>query len=329
MLDPSQSLQPDSAGSSFQRAALLTTFPCLFAVMLMVSGCAKTAQVKTRPKDKAAAAYVDGLKSMASSNFLEAQQTFTGVVKMPAYLAATTVARIRLADTLFAQSKYEEAVQVYQGYVRRHDGSSNVPYARFRIAQSYFQLVPTDFWLLPPVFEMDLSTVERARYYLEAFIRRYPTSDFGPQALTMRDRCIELQMAQHRYVIRFYQGRKKPMGVIFRSHELMRRFPVRGHGVADYTVLASAYGAVDWRRRELELQREIARRWPSQSAGKSARSRVAALGILIAKLKAEGKKDAEMPVELPPTAKDRPELLAGPDGAARSSRKKSVSKSDS
>lgn len=291
---------------------------CLIATLTACGGASKTT---VQPKDKAAAAYVEGLKSMASSNFLEAQQVFTRVVKMPAYLSATTVARLRFADSLYAQSKFEQAVQVYQGYIRRHDGSKNVPYARFRIAQSYYQMVPTDFWLLPPVFEMDLSSVERARYYLEAFVRRYPTSDFGPRVLLMRDRCIALQMAQHRYVVRFYIDRSKPMGIIFRSHELLRRFPVRGHTLTDYLPLAEAYRSVLWRRREMELRREIARRWPVTPEGIASRKRVAKLRNEIAQLKAKGKKDAEMPLELPPTAKERPERLAGPDGAAMKSGK--------
>ena len=295
------------------RTPLLPRLACLALVASFV-GCGGAAVAKVTPKAQAAAAYVDGLKSMASSNFLEAQQVFTGVLKMPAYLSATTVARLRFADSLYAQSKYEEAVQVYQGYVRRHDGSENVPYARFRIAQSYYQLVPTDFWLLPPIFEMDLSSVERARYYLEAFVRRYPTADFIPSVLKMRDRCIALQMAQHRYVVRFYRERSKPMGIIFRSHELLRRFPVRGHTLADYVPLADAYRSVTWRRREMELRREIARRWPAKPEGIAARARVAALRNEIAQLKAQGRKDAEMPLELPPTAQERPERLAGPDG---------------
>ncbi len=290
----------------------------LLAVLTVA--CAAPQKSTVKPKDKAEAAYVDGLRSMSSANFLEAQQSFTQVVKMPAYLGATTLARLRLADALYAQNKFEEATQVYRSYVQRHEGSDNVPYARFRIAESQFRLVPTDFWLLPPVHEMDLSTVERARYHLEAFIRRYPTSDFVPRVQAMRDRCIALQMAQHRYVVRFYIGRKKPMGVIFRSHALLREFPVRGHTLTAYRALADAYGAVKWRQRELELRKEIARRWPAGEPGTLARDRAAALRNEIAQLKAQGRKDAAMPVELPPTAKERPERLAGPDGALGKSR---------
>ena len=103
-----------------------------------------------------------------------------------AYLAVTKLARLRLADTLFAQSKYQEAVQVYQSYIRRHDGAADVTYARFRVAEAHYRMVPSEFWLLPPVYEMDLSTADRARYYLEAFIRRYPTSDLVTRAHRLR-----------------------------------------------------------------------------------------------------------------------------------------------
>ncbi|HAN31988.1 MAG TPA: hypothetical protein DCQ06_10360 [Myxococcales bacterium] len=287
----------------------------LVAAVLAVTGCASTSTQVVQPKDKAEAAYIDGLKNFANANYLEAQRIFGDVVKMPAYLQVTKLARIRLADTLFAQSKYEQAVQVYQSFIRRHAGAADVTYARFRVAEAHFKMVPSEFWLLPPVYEMDLSSVERARYYLEAFIRRFPTSDLIAVAQTLRDECLALQLAQHRYVIDFYRGRKKPMGVIFRSHELMRRFPVRGHGRNDYLHLAQAYRELRWRRRELELRTVVTRRWPKAKDQALHLQRVASLRNEITRLRAEGKKDAEMPVEGPPTIKERPEMLCGPDGA--------------
>jgi len=282
--------------------------------LLVLAGCAGSAKQVVKPKHKAEAAYVEGLQNYANANYLEAQRIFGLVVKMPAYLAVTKLARLRLADTLFAQSKYQEAVQVYQSYIRRHDGAADVTYARFRVAEAHYRMVPSEFWLLPPVYEMDLSTADRARYYLEAFIRRYPTSDLVTRAHRLRDECVALQLAQHRYVVDFYLKRKKPQGVVFRSHELMRRFPIRGHKRADYLTLADAYGRLNWRKREMELRVVIAARWPKSADRQVHLKRVATLRNEIARMKAEGKKDAEAPVDRPPSASERPERLAGPDG---------------
>ena len=152
-----------------------TALPPWLLVAAAMLGCASPTVVQT-PREKAVGLYHDGLEHMRSGAFLEAQQVFQELVAMPAYLSVTSLARLRLADTLFQQRKYVEAFEIYMTYARRHDGSKNVPYARFMAARSRFEMVPTDFWLLPPVEEMDLSAADRARVLLERFVRRYPTS---------------------------------------------------------------------------------------------------------------------------------------------------------
>ena len=233
----------------------------LLALVLGLFAACSGLQIEAPPpKEEAERLYFDGVEYLREGAFLEAQQTFLESLKKPGYLQVTSLARLRLGDALFLQQKHQRAIEQYEAYARRHDGSPNIPYARFMVAKSHFRLIPADFWLLPPVYEMDLSAADKARYHLEAFIRRYPLSVYATEAAGLRDRCIDLQIAHHDYVIAFYRERKKWAGVVFRLHEVMRRFPVRGHTLANYQLLSEAYITLGWRKRALELNRAIAHR---------------------------------------------------------------------
>lgn len=289
-------------------------FPCptrwaaLLGCLYGLSACAGAPAVESA-NSAAERLYLEGMEQMQSAAFLEAQQSFQEVMKMPAYLSVTAIARLRLADALYHQQRNDQAIEAYMAYATRHDGDSNVPYARFMVAKSFFEMVPSDFWLLPPVFEMDLGAVDKARARLERFVRRYPLSPYVSEAMKLRDRCIALQLQQHAYVVRFYVERKRWLSVVFRLHHAMSEFPARAHSMANYQQLALAYEHLGWRGRALAIQQTITRRWPGTPAAKAAGDRAADLRNTIARAKASGEANAEMPKELPPTAAVRPETM--------------------
>ena len=290
-------------------AAHLTPSRALLLACLYGLGACAGAPATESAQAAAERLYLEGMEQMQSAAFLEAQQSFQEVMKMPAYLSVTAIARLRLADALYHQQRNDQAIEAYMAYATRHDGASNVPYARFMVAKSFFEMVPSDFWLLPPVFEMDLSAVDKARARLERFVRRYPLSAYVTEAQALRDRCVALQLQQHAYVVRFYVERKQWLSVVFRLHHTMSEFPARAHTLANYQQLAQAYELLNWRGRALVLQQTITRRWPGTPGAAAAAVRAADLRNTIARAKAGGEANAEMPKELPPTASVHPETM--------------------
>lgn len=260
-----------------------------------------------RPKDPATQQYLEGLQQLRAGNHLDAAQAFVNILKMPAYVTVVPVARLRLGDALFAQGKFEEAIEVYEGYLQRHEGTRDVAWAAWRVASCHARMVPEDFWLLPPVHEMDLGAADKARYHLERFVRAHPTAPYVAEALQLRDAMVALELRQHRYVISFYRERGSHLGVAFRSHEMMRRYPLEGHGLHDYQTLAAAYGALGWRRRARDLHRAITQRWPQHPAAGTSRAQAAAIDADMARRRAGGDPAAEMPADAPPTAAYEPE----------------------
>ena len=287
---------------------------CAFyaAATLWVAGCAQ--EVAQPIAVEAERLYADGLEHLAGGSVLEAEQELQKLAKLPAYIGLTTLARLRLADTLFVARRFDEAAEAYRSFISRHDGNPNIPYAMYMIARSQFELVPSDLWIMPPVYELDLNPVHNARQELEKFIRTYPRSRLATDALAMRDHCIALLYTHARYVVGFYRDRGEWMGVVFRLHQAMQQFGDRAHDLDNYALLAEAYTQLGWRARAVEMWQAIGRRWPESAHARQAPQQIAALQQAIAAAKAKGE-PGDMPPNLPPTAATKPETLGG-DGSS-------------
>lgn len=301
--------------SRLPRFARLCASLAAGAAGIVVAGCATTtAADPITPTTSAIAAeaeqtYLDGTEQLASGALLEAEQEFFKLLKLPSYIHLTALARLRLGDAQFHQHKYDEAIETYLSFAQRHDGSENVPYAMFMVAKSHMELAPSDLWFMPPVYELDLSAVQSARVHIERFLRQFPRSRFVTEAVQLRERCLDVQWAHQRYVIEFYRDRKQWIGMVFRLHHAMQQFPTRAQTPALFAELAQAYTNLDWRARALDLWTAIARRWPDSPEAGMAAERMAQLNADIAAAKAKGDPAAAMPVEPPPAAVVKPELL--------------------
>jgi outer membrane protein assembly factor BamD len=258
--------------------------------------------------------YHESMEHLAGGSILEAEQELQKLVKMPSYVQLTALARLRLADGLFQSRKYDEAIEAYHNFVQRHEGNDNVPYAMFMIAKSHYELAPSDLWILPPVYELDLSPVQHARTELEKFVRTYPRSRFATEALGLRDHCIDLQYAHARYVVKFYAERKKWMGVVYRLHLAMQAFPDRAHTQEHYELLAKAYERILWRQRAVEMWQAVAQRWPQSPAAVLAPGEIKRIQAEIDQAGQTGG-DGAIPADTAPTAAIKPETMGEGDGA--------------
>ena len=292
----------------------LGLWACSGALLAMVSVAGCTPEVAQPVQAEAQQLYLDAMEHLQGGSLIEAEQEFQKLAKLPSYVQLTSLARLRLADTLFQARRYDEAIEAYHGFVQRHEGNDNVPYATFMIAKANFELAPSDLWIMPPVHELDLSPVQQARNELERFIRTYPRSRFATEALALRDRCIELQFAHTSYVIDFYAQRQEWIGVVFRMHRALQAYPTRAHTPANYRLLAAAYEELRWRSRAVELWQAMAQRWPRGAEAALAPAKIRALQQQIEAATARGEPGA-MPAETPPTAQIKPEKVADAEDA--------------
>jgi outer membrane protein assembly factor BamD len=170
----------------------------------------------------AEANYRLGMARMEDKLFQEAIRYFTFVKDRYPYSKYAALADLRIADAHAAGREFGEAVEQYKRFIRLHPSHEDVPYASFRIGKSYYQQLPSDFFLLPPSYEKDLTSVEQALQALESYKKAFPDDKkHGEDANKLIKDC-KLRLGKHElYVAIFYQKKEKWAGMVGRL-ETMR-----------------------------------------------------------------------------------------------------------
>jgi len=265
---------------------------------------------KAGPNAEAERLYVKGMKALATGDYLEAMQTFRAVLKQPTYLTVTALARLRLADCMFHQDKFEEAIDLYLSFLREHEGDPNAPYAEFMIGRTYFERIPGDMWILPPSHEKDQSMIEETIRQLRNFMVHFPRSRFVPDAQRLIDTCESRLRAHDAYVVDFYADRKLWRGVASRLEKMLVRHPIAAHTPGNYRLLGSAYEQLGWIRRADDVWAAYVRRFPTDPRRAEAEAAHKRLGERINALRASGSDPDAPPPDAPKPLRPSPERAA-------------------
>ena len=190
--------------------------------------------------DQARARYLVGMEELLSGNYTEAIQHFQQVSKNPGYVSYAALARLRIGDALFLQEKFDAAVELYRSFIKGFEGNPNTGYARFRIGHAFYEQIPAEWFLSPPVHERQQTHVVFAQRALRRFVELYPAHRLVPQAVKMLDDC-EKKLYEHEiYVARFYRKRDEPAAVVQRLERAFRKFPELAGSEENYMILAQA-----------------------------------------------------------------------------------------
>ncbi len=171
--------------------------------------------------------YRKGVRALKKKDFEEAKKYFEYVREKFVLSKYVVLAELRLADLLYKQGKFLAAAEAYRNFIKDHPGHPDVlsGYVPFRLAMCHWKAVPTDWWLLPPAYEKDLTAVEAAAKAFRVFLDRFPNSKYSSKARKYYDKAVQ-RLAEHElYVAKFYLSRHKPKGAILRLEGLMKRYP--------------------------------------------------------------------------------------------------------
>jgi outer membrane protein assembly factor BamD len=229
-LGASTALAASPLASKRLASTLLATTLLATPLALGLGACGGSKQLEGLSyADSAERAYMAAMEEFDDDNCLEADQAFREVRRKYPYSNYAALSELRIADCLGKEDKHLEAVQAYREFVRHHPSHSEVPYARYQVAHSFFQQIPSDWLLAPPVYERDQSDTERALAELRRFMVDFPEGEHHEKAQTLARKALRL-LAQHElYVARFYLGRSQPKAAIGRLETVLNGF--RGSGV--------------------------------------------------------------------------------------------------
>lgn len=166
-----------------------------------------------------------GNEALAGRNYEEAAKYFEHVRATYPLLEAAREAELRMGDVELELEQFPEARDRYQTFIKLHPTHPKVDYAAFKIAQTWFREIPSDFFLFPPPFEKDQAAVTAAARAMADFIRQYPSSQYQAEAKELLGKARR-QLANHElYVAGFYEKRKQWAAVAGRLETLMKKYP--------------------------------------------------------------------------------------------------------
>lgn len=194
----------------------------------MVS-CAAAPKKATSYSDDARLAYEKAMLAFDNKDCLTAEPLFRDIRANYPYTRYAALSELREADCLASQDKHAEAIEIYQRFARVRASHEDVPYARFKAAQSQYEQIPNEWFLSPPAHERDLRAARDALKDLRRYLLDFPDDRNASEAQGMEKKTLALLARHELYVADFYLIREMPKAAIGRLRDLLRSYEGSGY----------------------------------------------------------------------------------------------------
>jgi len=172
--------------------------------------------------------YERGMESLEGGNCVDAERYFEQVMRRFPYSRAATLSRLRMADCDFEQENYRAAATGYKAFVERYPSDEMVDYALFRRGLSYFHLIPSSWFVLPPSHVRDQTPTREALRELRDFVDRFPSSEHVEEAKLRIVDCLAELARSELAVAEFYLDREEPGAAAMRARLVLRDYAESG-----------------------------------------------------------------------------------------------------
>jgi len=223
-------------------------------------------------------AYEATLLEFRRGNCLEAEPAFRRIRREFPYSRFAALSELRIADCKFQQDQYAEAITAYRQFVRFRPSHSQVAYARFRIAESHFEQIPSEWLLSPPTHERDQSAVHDALRQLRRFILDFPDDDRIAEGNRMVRDCLTVLARHELYAANFYLDRDAYPAVVMRLRTLLTSYEGSGVEAEALLLLGETYLRMGDRVEGRRAFEQLVERYPESDEADDARSELRDLG---------------------------------------------------
>ena len=174
--------------------------------------------------DSAKSAFDEAMEVFDDEDYPEAIKRLTTVKNKYAYSKFAALAELRIADAYYEQDKWIEAIDAYRTFAQSRPNHGDVPYALWRMGRAYYEQIPSDFFILPPVHERDPAASKDALRALEQYVERFPADDHAADARERIVRCRETLADSELYVAHFYLRDDRPVSARGRLERVVAEY---------------------------------------------------------------------------------------------------------
>ncbi|MCA9602615.1 MAG: outer membrane protein assembly factor BamD [Polyangiales bacterium] len=241
-------------------------------------GCGGSQRARTgKYAEDAQIAYEEAMDSFRDEDCLEAGPLFRDVRRKYPYSRFASLAELRSADCLFIDGKYSEAVQAYRQFVRNRPSHSEVPYARFKVAEAYYKQIPDSWFILAPAEEKDQVTTREALLELRRFVLDYTDDPRAKKADRMAQEAMTLLGKHEFYVAEFYYKRDFYRAAIIRLNTLLAVYPGSGIEPQALLMLGRSFVEIGDKSRAKRAFERLVAEYPTSGDADDARSELKSL----------------------------------------------------
>lgn len=221
--------------------------------------------------ENALEAYQAAYEELNDEDFEEAEKAFRSVSREYPFSRLAALAELRIGDCLFAQDKFSEAVQAYRQFIRRRPSHKLIYYARFKIAESYYEQIPEDWFLVPAPYERDQTPAREALRHVGRFLDDYPESEYSSRARSLFRKVYELLAAHEMYVAEYYLDEDAFEGAVMRLQTLLSRFGDSHLAPKAYRMLIDLYLQLGQEENAKQAAHMLVTRFPKSRLSESAK----------------------------------------------------------
>lgn len=211
------------------------------SMSLTTLGCAALGGAPKTYTDQAERAFDEADAAFQAGDFLESIRRFNLIRTKYPYSQYARLSDLKIADAYFRQEKYATAVEQYRTFAKLYPEHPKVTYAKWRVALSFYEQMPKDFFVLPPGYERDLARATDAQRELRFFLRRNDGTEYAPEA-ERKLLLVRRRLADHEfYVATFYLKRNNPRAAALRLTGMLKEYSGLGLDAQALFLLARAY----------------------------------------------------------------------------------------
>ena len=214
------------------------------------------------PQKTAEKNWVAGEEAFKDEDYVLSARYYVFIRRNFPYSRYAVLSDLRLADVQYQRRKWLPAIDAYTNFSRLHPTHSQVPYALFRLSKAHYELIPSDWFFLPPTHEKDQSAARDTAKAFATYLKRFPEDTQAEEARKLQGEVRRRLLAHERYVANFYKRLGRVAGYIGRLEAIKTRFPDVGLNPELLLELVHAYAEARDKTRATQTLDELKSTYP-------------------------------------------------------------------
>lgn len=216
----------------------------LVMMVLLTSACGASHKTvfEGEPKSEAEAAYRAAVKTLESGSYEDSVKAFHAIkLKYPYATRWATLCDLRIADAYRESGDFAQAAVTYQAFIRTYPSHNEIAYASYQAANCYYELMPSDLFILPNPWQRDRKSTLQAESALATFLKRYPNDENAPVAKRQYEE-VRMRLANHELYVAEYNFKNEAYsGAVNRLVDLLKAYPEAEIAPKAHILLAHSY----------------------------------------------------------------------------------------